>query len=63
MFTLHSLYQLQESSINNEINQKIPQRNRFSAAFSVAKTTVNIALNNNKDGELIQLLKKFIAEQ
>jgi hypothetical protein len=62
-FTFQSLYQLQGLSINNEVNQKIPQRNRFGAAFSVAKTAVNIALNNNKDGELIQLLKKFIAEQ
>src|SRR4051812_5311161 len=34
-FTLHSLYQLQGSSINNEVNQKISQSNNFSAGFSV----------------------------
>jgi hypothetical protein len=63
-FTLQSLYNLQGSNSHDEkVDQKISQRNRFGAAFSVAKTAVNIALENNKDSELIQLLKRFIAEQ
>ena len=63
-FTLQSLYNLQGSNGHNErVDQKISQRNRFGVAFSVAKTAVNMALENNKDGELIQLLKRFIAEQ
>jgi len=62
-FTLQSLYNLQGSNSNEEVDQKVSKRNRFGAAFSVAKTAVNIALENNKDGELIQLLKGFITEQ
>ena len=62
-FTLQSLHNLQGSNSNEKVDQKISQRNQFGAAFSVAKTAVNIALESNKDGELIQLLKGFIAEQ
>ena len=62
-FILQSLHNLQGSGSNEKVDQKISQRNRFGAAFSVAKTAVNIALENNKDGKLIQLLKGFIAKQ
>ncbi|KAF0408601.1 protein far1-related sequence 5-like [Gigaspora margarita] len=48
-------------NLYNEINHKqIPQRNRYGIAFLTAKTAINIALEINKDAELVQILKDFI---
>jgi len=59
-FTLQSLHNFQ-GDCNKIVRQNIPQRNRFGIAFSVAKTAINIALETNKDGELVKILKDFIA--
>ncbi|KAF0491312.1 protein far1-related sequence 5-like isoform x2 [Gigaspora margarita] len=46
----------------NEVDHKhISQKNRYRIAFSIAKTAINIALENNKDAKLVWLLKDFIA--
>ena len=46
---------------NKSIHQQnTSQRNRFSIAFSTAKTAVNIALETNSDCELIRLLKELL---
>ncbi|RIB26622.1 hypothetical protein C2G38_2162830 [Gigaspora rosea] len=59
-FTLQSLRQFQKLEHHDVIRYAIPLRNRFGIAFSVSKTTINIALKTNSDEELIQMLKNFI---
>jgi len=59
-FTLESLRYIQGSDHKENIQQVIPQRNRFGVAFSTAKTAINIALETKSDNELVQLLKNFI---
>ena len=59
-FTLESLRHIQGSDLKENIQQVIPQRNRFGVAFSTAKTAINIALETKSDNELVQLLKNFI---
>ncbi|CAG8851306.1 7547_t:CDS:2, partial [Gigaspora margarita] len=53
------LFALESSS--NIDHKHISQKNRYEIAFSTAKTAINIALENNKDAELVRLLKDFIA--
>lgn len=60
-FTLQSLRHLQGSCHKENIQQIIPQRNRFGVAFSTAKTAINIALETRSDSELVKLLKDFIS--
>ncbi|KAF0534392.1 protein far1-related sequence 5-like [Gigaspora margarita] len=58
--SLHNFSQF-DNYLYNEINHKrILQRNRYGIAFSAAKTAINIALETNKDAELVQILKEFI---
>ena len=59
-FTLESLKHIQGSDHKENIQQVIPQRNRFGVAFSTAKTAINIALETKSDNELVQMLKSFI---
>ncbi|CAG8648866.1 11577_t:CDS:2 [Funneliformis caledonium] len=59
-FTLKSLKHIQGSDHKENIQQIIPQRNRFGVAFSIAKTAINIVLETKSDNELVQMLKSFI---
>ncbi|CAB5179408.1 unnamed protein product [Rhizophagus irregularis] len=59
-FTLQSPRQLQGSYHKENAQRIIPQKNRFSVAFSTAKTAINIALETGSDTELVKLLKDFI---
>ncbi|CAG8677989.1 14116_t:CDS:2 [Funneliformis caledonium] len=59
-FTLKSLKHIQGSDYKENIQQVIPQRNRFRVAISTAKTAINIALETKSDNELVQMLKSFI---
>jgi len=59
-FTLQSLRHIQKSSHRENIQQIVPERNRFGVAFSTAKTAINVALETKSDNELVQLLKNFI---
>ena len=68
-FTLQSLHHFQgvehqeeeQHNENETIRQNNSKRNRFGVAFSTAKTAVNVALETKTDGELIKILKDFIA--
>ncbi|CAB5391678.1 hypothetical protein RhiirA5_440619 [Rhizophagus irregularis] len=61
-FTLQSLHHFQGVIKDNKITrQNNSKRNRFGVAFSTAKTAINVALNTKTDGELIKILKDFIA--
>ena len=59
-FTLKCLRHMQGSDHKENIQQVIPQRNRFGVAFSTAKTAINITLKTKSDNELVRLLKDFI---
>ncbi|CAG8753011.1 992_t:CDS:1, partial [Funneliformis caledonium] len=48
-FTLESLKHIQGSDHKENIQQVIPQRNRFGVAFSTAKTAINITLKTKSD--------------
>ncbi|UZO24027.1 uncharacterized protein OCT59_016354 [Rhizophagus irregularis] len=60
-FTLQSLHHFQGVKDNKITRQNNSKRNRFGVAFSTAKTAINVALNTKTDGELIKILKDFIA--
>ena len=62
-FTLQSLRYIQRSDHKENIQQIVPQRNRFGVAFSTAKTAINVALETKSDNELVQLLKNFISSK
>jgi len=59
--TFQNLHHFQGIEYNEITCQNNSQQNRFGVAFSTAKTAVNIALETKTDGELIRLLKDFIA--
>ncbi|CAG8682875.1 16348_t:CDS:2, partial [Funneliformis caledonium] len=59
-FTLESLKHIQGSDQKENIQQVIPQRNRFRVVFSTAKMAINIVLETKSDNELVQMLKSFI---
>ncbi|RGB39285.1 hypothetical protein C1646_664776 [Rhizophagus diaphanus] len=62
-FTLQGLRHIQQSGYSENVQQIVPQRNRFGVAFSTAKTAINIALETKNDNELVQLLKNFISSK
>jgi hypothetical protein len=62
-FTLQSLRHIQQSNHKENVQQILPQRNRFGVAFSTAKTAINVALKTKSDNELVQLLKDFISSK
>ncbi|CAB5359713.1 unnamed protein product [Rhizophagus irregularis] len=62
-FTLQGLRHIQQSGYKENVQQIVPQRNRFGVAFSTAKTAINVALETKSDNELVQLLKDFISSK
>ncbi|PKY30850.1 hypothetical protein RhiirB3_392881 [Rhizophagus irregularis] len=62
-FTLQGLRHIQQSGYKENVQQIVPQRNRFGVAFSTAKIAINVALETKSDNELVQLLKDFISSK
>ncbi|CAG8542181.1 3126_t:CDS:2, partial [Scutellospora calospora] len=59
-FVFQSISGFDKPDCNKVDHKYISQRNRYRIAFSTAKVAINVALETNKDAELVQLLKDFI---
>ncbi|CAG8663919.1 9769_t:CDS:2, partial [Dentiscutata erythropus] len=51
-FAFQSIQNFNKSTYNEVDHKHVLERNQYGIAFSIAKTAINIALENNKDAEL-----------